>query len=90
MPPRRRFAAMNVAYRRGQKSGLLPRGGNGNPAAFVTQSSRSTCNAVILNPEQAFRIMVELADPYRTEFAQGRATSETLDPGGSLAFWRLP
>ncbi|MGB9434110.1 MAG: site-specific integrase [Candidatus Acidiferrum sp.] len=57
---------MNVVYRRGQKSGLLPRTGDGNPVAFVTQSSKSNHRAVIVSPEQAFRIMMELGEPYRT------------------------
>jgi integrase len=57
---------MNVVYRRGQKSGLLPRTGDGNPVAFVTQSSKSSYKAVIVSPEQAFRIMMELGEPYRT------------------------
>jgi len=57
---------MNVVYRRGQKSGLLPRTGDGNPVAFVTQSSKSSYKAVIVSPEQAFRIMMQLGEPYRT------------------------
>src|SRR6266481_5342783 len=57
---------MNVVYRRGQKSGLLPRTGDGNPVAFVTQSSKSNYKAVIITPEQAFRIMMESGEPYRT------------------------
>ncbi len=57
---------MNVVYRRGQKSRLLPMAGEGNPVAFVTQSSRSDYKAVIVSPEQAFRIMMELEEPYRT------------------------
>jgi integrase len=57
---------MNVVYRRGQKSRLLPMTGEGNPVAFVTQSSKSDYKAVIVSPEQAFRIMMELDDPYRT------------------------
>jgi integrase len=57
---------MNVVYRRGQKSGLLPRTGDGNPVAFVRQSSKSDYKAVITSPEQAFRIMMELGEPYRT------------------------
>jgi integrase len=57
---------MNVVYRRGQKSSLLPRTGDGNPVAFVTQSSKSNYKAVIVSPEQAFRIMMELGEPYRT------------------------
>jgi integrase len=57
---------MNVVYRRGQKSRILPMTGDGNPVAFVTQSSKSSYTAVIVSPEQAFRIMMELKDPYRT------------------------
>ncbi len=57
---------MNVVYRRGQKSRMLPMTGEGNPVAFVTQSSKSNYKAVIVSPEQAFRIMMELDDPYRT------------------------
>src|SRR6266404_1467476 len=56
---------MNVVYRRGQKSRILPMTGDGNPVAFVTQSSKSSYKAVIVSPEQTFRIMVELKDPYR-------------------------
>lgn len=57
---------MNVVYRRGQKSLLLPMTGEGNPVAFVTQSSKTCYKAVIVSLEQAFRIMMELEDPYRT------------------------
>ena len=57
---------MNVVYRRGQKSRLLPMTGEGNPVRFVTQSAKSNYKAVIVSPEQAFRIMMELEDPYRT------------------------
>jgi integrase len=55
-----------MVYRRGQKSGLLPRTGDGNPVAFVTQSSKSNYKAVIITPEQAFRIMMESGEPFRT------------------------
>jgi integrase len=57
---------MNVVYRRGQKSRMLPMTEDGNPVRFVTQSSKSNYKAVIVSPEQAFRIMTELEDPYRT------------------------
>ena len=40
--------------------------GDGNPVAFVTQSSKSNYIAVIVSPEQAFRIMMERReDPHR-------------------------
>jgi integrase len=57
---------MNVVYRRGQKSRILPMTGDGNPVAFVSQSSKSSYKAIIVSPEQAFRIMMELKDPHRT------------------------
>ena len=57
---------MNVVYRRAQKSRILPMTGDGNPVAFVTQSSKSSYKAIIVSPEHAFRIMVELKEPYRT------------------------
>ncbi|MCU1340647.1 MAG: integrase family protein [Candidatus Acidoferrum typicum] len=56
---------MNVVYRRAQKSRILPMTGDGNPVAFVTQSSKSNYKAVIVSPEQAFSIMMELEDPHR-------------------------
>jgi integrase len=57
---------MSVVYRQGQKSRLLPMTGDGNPVAFVTQSSKSNYRAVIVSPDQAFQIMMELEDPYNT------------------------
>ena len=57
---------MNVLYRWGQKSRLLPMTGEGNPVACVTQSSKSSYKAVIVSPEKAFRIMMELEDTYRS------------------------
>jgi integrase len=57
---------MNVVYRQGQKSRLLPMMSEGNPVAFVTQSSKSNYRAVIVSPEQAFQIMMELQDSCRT------------------------
>src|SRR6202790_3629962 len=50
---------MSLVFRWGQKSGLLPRTGDGNTVAFVTQSSKSNYKAAIISPEQAFRIMLE-------------------------------
>jgi integrase len=58
--------AMNLIFRRGQKSRILPMTGDGNPVAFVTQSSKSSYKAIIVSPDQAFRMMLELKDPYRT------------------------
>jgi integrase len=57
---------MNVVYKRGQKSRILPTTGDGNPVAFVTQSSRSAYKAVIVDPGKIFQMMEELEDPYRT------------------------
>ena len=55
---------------------------DGNPVRFVTQSSKSNYKAVIVSPEQAFRIMMELEEPYRTLVfliaVTGLRTSEAL------------
>src|SRR6202166_2060161 len=40
--------------------------GGWKSSGFVTQSSKSSYKAVIVSPEQAFRIMMELEEPYRT------------------------
>jgi integrase len=73
---------MNIVYRRAQKSRILPMTGDGNPVAFVTQSSKSSYKAIIVSPEQAFRMMLELKDPYRTLVflvaVTGLRISETL------------
>lgn len=57
---------MNVVFRQGQKSRDLPMTGDGNPVAFVTQSSESNYRAVIVRPEQAFRIIMKLEGAVRT------------------------
>jgi integrase len=57
---------MNVVYRWGQKSRILPMTGECNPVRFVNQSSKSNYSAVIVSPEHAFRIMMKLEDPYCT------------------------
>jgi hypothetical protein len=58
--------AINVVCKRWQKSRMLAMTEEGNSVAFVTQSSKSNYKAVIVRPEQAFRIMMELEDPHRT------------------------
>src|SRR6202166_2002014 len=40
--------------------------GGWKSSGFVTQSSKSNYKAVIVSPEQAFGIMMELEEPYRT------------------------
>jgi integrase len=57
---------MNLVYRQGQKSRLLPMTEEGNPVRFVTQSSKTNYRAILVSPEQAFQIMRVLEEPYRT------------------------
>ena len=50
-------------YFKAQKHGLIPCKEETNPVAWVEQSGKSRYKAVIVSPEQAFRIMAELKDP---------------------------
>lgn len=52
---------MNAVYRR-----RLPMTGEGNSAAFVSQSSKSSYKAVIVSPEKALGIITAFKEPYRT------------------------
>ena len=52
-------------YFKAQKHGLIPCREETNPLNWVEQSGRSNYKAVIVRPEQAFRIMMALPEPER-------------------------
>ena len=53
-------------YFKAQKHGLIPCKEETNPVNWVEQSGKSNCKAVIVTPEQAFKIMMALPEPERT------------------------
>jgi integrase len=57
---------MSLVYKHGQRHGLIPRRDECNPTRFVRCKTISIYEAVILSPEQAFAVLVDLPEPERT------------------------
>src|SRR5579864_1282473 len=57
---------MSLVYKHGQRYGLIPRTAEANPMRFVRCKTTSEYEAMILNPRQAFDVLMELDEPERT------------------------
>jgi integrase len=57
---------MTLVYKHGQSFGLIPRNEESNPMRFVRCKTTSEYEAMILSPEQAFTVMLNLPEPERT------------------------
>lgn len=57
---------MSLVYRHGQRYGLIPRSQEANPMRFVRCRTTSEYEAMILTPEQAYSILLNLKEPERT------------------------
>jgi integrase len=57
---------MALVYKHGQRYGLIPRNEEANPMRFVRCKTTSEYEAMILSPEQAFAVMLNLPEPERT------------------------
>lgn len=57
---------MSLVYKHGQRYGLIPRDEGSNPIRFVRCKTTSNYEARILNPQQAFAVLMRLQDPERT------------------------
>jgi hypothetical protein len=57
---------MSLVYKHGQRYGLIPRREKCNPLRFVRCKTISNYEAVILSPEQAYAVLVDLPEPERT------------------------
>jgi integrase len=57
---------MNLVFKHGQTYGLIPRGDEGNPMKFVTVRTQSEYEAMIITPEQGFKILMAMPQPERT------------------------
>jgi len=56
---------MNLVFRHGQTYGLIPRGDEANPMKFVTVRTQSEYEAMIITPEQGFKILMAMPQPER-------------------------
>lgn len=57
---------MSLVYKHGQRYGLIPRNQESNPLVFVRCKTQSDYEAMILTPEQAFAVLLQLPEPERT------------------------
>jgi integrase len=57
---------MSLIYRHGQRYGLIPRNQESNPMRFVRCRTTSAYEAMILTPEQAYAVLLNLQEPERT------------------------
>ena len=58
-------SVMNVVYKHGQRYGLIPREDSANPMRFVRCKTTSDYIPVIVSPEQAFDILLNIKEPGR-------------------------
>ena len=66
---------MNLVYKHGQRYALIPRDESANPMNWVRQKTTSSYTAVIMNPRQAFEILLNIPEPRRTLVLTDAATA---------------
>ena len=57
---------MSLVYKHSQRYGLIPRNQESNPMRFVRCKTTSEYEAMILTPEQAYAVLLNLREPERT------------------------
>lgn len=57
---------MHLVYLHGQRCNFLPRQQEGNPMNWVRQRTTSDYQALIMTPQQAFEILLNIPEPRRT------------------------
>jgi len=57
---------MSLVYKHSQRHGLIPRNQESNPMCFVRCQTTSTYEAMIITPEQAYALLLNLQEPERT------------------------
>ena len=57
---------MSLVFKHGQRYGLLPRTEESNPLRFVRCKTTSSYEAMILTPQQAFIVLMQLEEPEKT------------------------
>jgi integrase len=57
---------MSLVYKHSQRHGLIPRNQESNPMSFVRCETTSAYEAMIITPEQAYALLLNLRDPEGT------------------------
>ena len=66
---------MHLVYLHGQRCNFLPRQQEGNPMNWVRQRTTSNYQALIMTPQQAFEILLNIREPRRTLVLSDAATA---------------
>jgi integrase len=66
---------MHLVYLHGQRCNFLPRQQEGNPMNWVRQRTTSGYQALIMSPQQAFEILLNIPEPRRTLVLSDAATA---------------
>ena len=72
---------MSLVYRHSQRYGLIPRNQESNPMRFVRCKTTSEYEAMILTPEQAYAVLLNLREPERGSGISSAGWSALLVPG---------
>jgi hypothetical protein len=78
---------MSMIYKHGQRYGLISRNQESNPMRFVRCKTTSGYEAMILTPEQAYTVLLNLQEPERTLtlLALGHRPPHIRMPGSAMA-----
>src|ERR1041385_7342557 len=77
--PKKRI--MSMIYKHGQRYGLIPRNQESNPMHFVRCKTTSGYEAMILTPEQAYAVLLNLqAYAYTSRLRHGSSHLRMLGP----------
>lgn len=66
---------MSLVFQHGQRHNILPRQQEGNPMNWVSQRTTSDYKAVLMTPEQAFKVLLNIPEPRRTLTLSDAATA---------------
>lgn len=66
---------MSLVFKHGQRYGLVPRDESANPLNWVRQKTTSSYVPIIMNPRQAFQILLNIPEPRRTLVLTDAATA---------------
>lgn len=69
---------MHLAYLHGQRSNFPPRQQESNPMNWVRQRTTSDYQALIMTPQQAFEILLNIPEPRRTLVLSDAAQNPSL------------
>lgn len=78
---------MNLVYKHGQRYGLIPRSEESNPLRFVRCKTTSDYEALIITPQQAFGLLLNMPELERTLTLLASGTGLRISECLGLQWW---